>query len=268
MRKVKAIAVLAATLFVWFPQALSAQHAATAQVTIRVSEPTGTGVAHALVQLVPAPENAPANPETDEKGRITFNLKAGGYVLSVSASGFSNWAQRINVVAAQGQAGASQIVPVVLQIGDVSSPTPVYPQNSLVITAGADHEPLTLSPADFRALPHVTVTVRNGHTNASETYSGVPLATLLDKMKAPLGEGLRGDAMTSYIVASGSDGYSVVLSLAEVDPDLHQGQVLVADTRDGKPLEKNGPFQLVVSDDKRPARWVHNLTSITLQRSR
>ncbi len=74
--------------------------------------------------------------------------------------------------------------------------------------------------------------------------------------------------MTSYIVATGSDGYSVVLSLAEVDPEFHPGQVLVTDARDGKPLEKNGPFQLIVSDDKRPARWVHNLVSIRLQRGR
>ena len=74
--------------------------------------------------------------------------------------------------------------------------------------------------------------------------------------------------MTSYLIATGSDGYAVVLSLAEVDPDFHQGQVLVADTRDGQPLGKNGLFQLINSDDKRPARWVHNLNSITLQHAR
>jgi len=62
-------------------------------------------------------------------------------------------------------------------------------------------------------------------------------------------------------------GPPVVLSLAEVDPAFHQGQVIVADTRDGQQLGKNGPFQLIVSDDKRPARWVHNLVSITLKRA-
>jgi hypothetical protein len=35
--------------------------------------------------------------------------------------------------------------------------------------------------------------------------------------------------------------------------------------RDGQPLGKNGPFQLIVAEDKRPARWVHNLESIALQ---
>jgi hypothetical protein len=33
---------------------------------------------------------------------------------------------------------------------------------------------------------------------------------------------------------------------------------------DGKPIEKNGPLQLMVSEDKRPARWVRNLTTLTL----
>jgi hypothetical protein len=140
--------------------------------------------------------------------------------------------------------------------------------NRLLLSAGPDHAPVALSLADFRALPHVTITVHNGHTNADEAYSGIPLATLLEKVNAPLGKELHGEAMTSYVIATGSDGYSVVLSLAEVDPEFHAGQVLVADAREGKPLEKNGPFQLIVSDDKRPARWVHNLVSITLRRGR
>lgn len=146
-----------------------------------------------------------------------------------------------------------------------STPSPAAEGSRLLLSAGSDHEPVTFTPADFHALPHVTITVHNSHTNTSETYSGVPLATLLAKVNAPLGKELHGQAMTSYLVAAGSDGYSVVLSLAEVDPSFHEGQVLVVDTRDGQPLGNYGPFQLIVSDDKRPARWVHNLTSITLQ---
>jgi hypothetical protein len=141
-------------------------------------------------------------------------------------------------------------------------------EGSLVLTADPSHPPVVLSPTDFHALPHITITVHNSHTNVDETYSGVPLATLLQKVNAPLGKELRGEAMTSYVVAVGSDGYSVVLSLAEVDPEFHPGQVLVADAREGKPLEKNGPFQLIVSDDKRAARWVHNLASIELRYAR
>jgi hypothetical protein len=146
----------------------------------------------------------------------------------------------------------------------VSSPHAIYAADTLVLSDDSGHATVALSLADFHLLPHVTITVHNGHTNASETYSGVPLATLLAKLDAPLGKELHGEAMTSYVTATGSDGYSVVLSLAEVDPSFHEGQVIVADTRDGQPLGKSGPFQLIVSDDKRPARWVHNLETIAL----
>jgi hypothetical protein len=153
-------------------------------------------------------------------------------------------------------------------LGQQSTPTPAAEGSRLQLFAGSDHAPVTFTPADFRALPHATITVHNGHTNASETYSGVPLDALLAKVNAPLGKELHGEAMTSYLLATGSDGYSVVLSLAEIDASFHEGHVLVADTRNGQALGDYGPFQLIVSDDKRPARWVHNLVSITLQRAR
>jgi hypothetical protein len=67
-------------------------------------------------------------------------------------------------------------------------------------------------------------------------------------------------------VATGSDGYKAVLALGEVDPSFHPGEVLVADTMDGKPLDAHsGPFKLVVTEDKRPARSVRNLASIELK---
>ncbi|MGB7753007.1 MAG: hypothetical protein WCF88_15745 [Candidatus Acidiferrales bacterium] len=142
------------------------------------------------------------------------------------------------------------------------------PKDTLLLTAGTNHAPISISPADFRDMPHVTVKVHNAHADADETYSGVPLAALLAKLDAPLGEHLRGKALASCIVATGSDGYSVVLSIAEADPSFHGGEILVADTRDGQPLGKNGPLQLIVSEDKRPARWVHNLVSISMQDAR
>ncbi len=230
-------------------------------VTIRVTDPTGAGVAHAQIRFVPSPDKAPAKLKTDGQGQVSINLKAGSYALFVSAQGFKKAAQHIDIGNTE-----DQIVPVVLQIGDVSSPTPIYahPRESLVLTADPYHASVALSPADFHALPHVTMTVHNGHTNTAETYSGVSLATLLAKVNAPIGKEFREEALTSYLIASGSDGYSVLLSLAEADPSFHGGQVLVADTRDGQPLAKSGPFELIVSDDKRPTRWVHNLSSITL----
>jgi hypothetical protein len=130
----------------------------------------------------------------------------------------------------------------------------------------AASSPATLSASDLKAMPHITVTFHNTHTNADETYSGIRIADILAKFKAPVGSDLRGKALTNYIVATGSDGYQVVLALAEVDPAFHPGEVVVADTMNGQPLDAhNGPLKLVVTEDKRPARSVRNLVSIELK---
>jgi hypothetical protein len=264
----RALALICISIFLFFPLLLTSQQTATAPCIIHVSDPTGAAIQHAPLRLVPTPEDASVKLETNDRGELLINLKPGGYALFVSVPGFKKSTQRIDVVAASSQSSVIPIFPVVLQIADSGSPTPVYPRNSLVLTASLYHEPVVISPADFRALPHITISVHNSHSNATETYSGVALDTLLAKVNAPLGKDLHGEALACYLVASGSDGYSVVLSLAEVDSSFHGGQVLVADTRDDRPLADSGPFELIVSDDKRPARWVHNLNSVWLQSGR
>ncbi|HUN86072.1 MAG TPA: hypothetical protein VMU48_16960 [Terracidiphilus sp.] len=46
---------------------------------------------------------------------------------------------------------------------------------------------------------------------------------------------------------------------------MHDGTVLVADSTDGKPIAANGPLQLLVTGEKRPARSVRNLVSIRVE---
>lgn len=71
--------------------------------------------------------------------------------------------------------------------------------------------------------------------------------------------------MTSYVVAEAEDGYRVVFALAELDSGFLDSQVLVADTMDGVPLgPKLGPFRLVAPHERRPARWVRMLKTITV----
>ena len=247
------------------PSTVWTRQATVRPITIHVCDQVGAPITGAQIRLVPAPDPAPTKLETDPQGNLSLTLKPGGYAVVVSAQGFKNWSERIYVSAPDSEAAASQLYPVVLQIGAMGSPTVIYPKDSLVLSADAYHTPVALSKADFRSLPHIPVTVHSSHTNADESYSGVQLATLLVMVNAPIGKELQKEGLTSYLIASGSDGYSVVLSLAEVDPSFHGGQVLVADVRDGQPLAKSGPFRLIVSEDKRPARWVRNLYSITLR---
>jgi hypothetical protein len=127
-----------------------------------------------------------------------------------------------------------------------------------------DDKTLTLSPDELAALPHKSVTVLNAHTKAQEQYAGVPLVDLLSKVGVPVGEGVRGKLFLLGVVATGTDGYGVLYSLAEVDPAIHTGEVIVADTLEGHKLGKDGAFKMVSTEERRPARWVRNLTSISV----
>ena len=127
---------------------------------------------------------------------------------------------------------------------------------------------LTLTSADLRKMPRKTLSVVNPHSQKKETYEGVPLEEILRKAGVPNGEHLRGAAMATYIVAEAADGYRVVFSLAELDSGILDSDVIVADTMDGAPLsEKEGPFKIVAPHEKRPARWVRMLKSITVVRA-
>jgi DMSO/TMAO reductase YedYZ molybdopterin-dependent catalytic subunit len=131
--------------------------------------------------------------------------------------------------------------------------------------SGAVSTPLVLTVADLKKMPRKTLAVVNPHDKKKETYEGVPLEELLRRAGVPQGEKLRGSSMAAYVLAEAEDGYRVVFSLAELDSGILESEVMVADTLDGAPLaDKQGPFRLVAPHEKRPARWVRMLKSITV----
>jgi hypothetical protein len=132
------------------------------------------------------------------------------------------------------------------------------PAEALKITFGAKSAAWTV--AQLASLPHTTVTVHNEHTNADETYSGVPLIALL----TPLGvsDKPRGKDLRLYVVVEGSDMYEVVYSIGEITPDVSNATVIVADAENGKPIAADGPLKIIATGEKRPARWVRNLVAI------
>ena len=147
-------------------------------------------------------------------------------------------------------------------------PTMLVAQTPAELRVAGPGQPFTVTLDALRGMKQESVTVTNGHTHAQETYTGVPLLTLLAKAGAPVDGTFKGKAISEYVVATGSDGYKAVLALAEIEPGFHPGMVLVADTLDGKPLDaKEGPFKLVVSEDAKPARAVHNLVKVELKQA-
>src|SRR5262249_28222825 len=136
-----------------------------------------------------------------------------------------------------------------------------FAQAPSIAVTGAVKQPLTLTAADLAAMPRAKAATDN---NGIQTvYEGVWLSDVLKKAGVPLGAGLRGPALAGYVVASASDGYQVVFSIGELDPDMTEGQYLLADTANGKALfGENGAFRLVIPTDKRGARSVRLLTKI------
>lgn len=140
----------------------------------------------------------------------------------------------------------------------------VAPTSELKIT-GAVSTPLTVNLADLKKMPRKTLSVVNPHNKKTEVYEGVLLEELLQRAGVAQGEHLRGKAMATYVVAEAEDGYRVVFSLAELDSGILDSEVIVADTIDGALLAvKEGPFKIVAPHEKRPARWVRMLKSITV----
>lgn len=146
---------------------------------------------------------------------------------------------------------------------DMEHSRPTAPSTYLKIE-GLHGQSAQLSPEEFSALPHAVVSVFNSHSKVNEKYSGVLLSELLAKVGVPSGEEIRGKLFLLGIVAEGTDKYDVLYSLAEVEPSIHTGQVIVADAVNDHRLEKDGMFKLVSTEEKRPARWVRNLSSITV----
>ena len=101
------------------------------------------------------------------------------------------------------------------------------------------------------------------------TSDGVLLYDVLLKAGAPLGSELSGKALASYVLASAKDGYQVVYTLTEVDPAFTGSRILIADAADGNPLPATqGPFRIVVPNEKKGARSLRMLERIEVIRLR
>lgn len=126
---------------------------------------------------------------------------------------------------------------------------------------------LDLTAADLKAMPRKTLRVDNAHSKKTEVYEGVLVEDLLKKAGVPQGEQLRGKGMATYVIVDAADDYRALFSLAEFNSSFQDSEIILADTMDGGPIPGAlGPFRLVAPHEKRPARWVEMVRSITVVR--
>ena len=121
---------------------------------------------------------------------------------------------------------------------------------------------LDLKLTDLKQLPQTEVTRKDKDGN-NHTYSGVILSAILQKAGVTSGKDLRGKNLTKYVMIKASDNYQVVFALAELDKDFTDRTIILATQMDGKPLpDTDGPFRIIVQDEKKPARCIKQVTGI------
>lgn len=136
-----------------------------------------------------------------------------------------------------------------------------YPQQLTVVSERG--KSVAFTRADLEALPHLKVTTSTSGTK--EMFEGIALQSVLEKAGVTFGESLKGKRLASCLVVEAADNYRVVVALPELDPAFSGKQIVLAFLKDGKPLDqKEGPYRLVIPDEKRMARWVRQVTTLKI----
>ncbi len=124
---------------------------------------------------------------------------------------------------------------------------------------------LTLGAEDLAKMKRIHVNMKDKQ-GKDHDYAGVMLQEILKLAGVTMGNELRGENLTKYLMAKCADGYQVVFSLAELDSNFTNRKVILADESDGKALPAGlGPFRLIVPDDKKAARSSLQLTELVIR---
>jgi hypothetical protein len=131
--------------------------------------------------------------------------------------------------------------------------------------------PRRIDASELRQLSRSETHTVNPHDPGKEiVYSGSPLAEVLKAAGLLLDSGMTSirEAVTMSVIVEGVDGYRAVFALAELDPELTDRVILLADTKDGQPLPpREGPFRIIVPGEKSPGRWVRQVRTITVRKN-
>jgi len=138
-------------------------------------------------------------------------------------------------------------------------------RNGIALTGAVEH-PRTLTLDDLKREPAITQTVmlKSPHGTLSGSFTGTSLWGLLQQAVLKSVGNRSNDVIRQVITITGSDGYSTVLSAAEIDPEFGAEQALLAYERDGKPLAGPGFARLILPGDKSAGRAISGVTSISV----
>jgi len=143
----------------------------------------------------------------------------------------------------------------------------VVSNDQVLSVSGEVARTLKLNASDLAKLPRQTVNAKD-HDGKAAIFEGVALVDVLRLAGVEFGDKLRGKNLALFLVVDASDGYRAVFALPELDPAFADQAIILAHSRDGKPLpEAEGPWRIIVSKEKRQARWVRKVVAFTIGRA-
>lgn len=126
--------------------------------------------------------------------------------------------------------------------------------------------PGALSLADIQALPAETVDVTyqlQAGTDVQHSYTGARLWDVLQLTEPVIDPERPESSLHMYVVLTAKDGYVVVVSMGEIDPEFGGRPYLLAWDEDGQPLSgEQSPAMLVTPGDRTEGRYIWGVISI------
>ena len=141
-------------------------------------------------------------------------------------------------------------------------------KNDIVLTVNGHVAcDLALSRGDLSRFPRASIRAKD-ELGKESLFEGVSLDEILRMAGIEFGKELRGKSLADYLLVETEDGYRVVFSLPELDSTFRDSEILLADGRDGKPLEgTDGRLRLIIPREKRYARWVRQIVAMSICRA-
>jgi len=159
---------------------------------------------------------------------------------------------------------ANAAVGIAMLLGAVSNALAVT--SSSLTLSGSVTDPRTYTFADLSAFPATTETVTYfaAGSPVTTTFTGVLLWTLLTTNGQNLitNPAVKNEVLREYVIATGTDGYTAVISLGEIHPNFGGDLDMVAYLQNGQPIDADGFARLVVPGDKFGGRYVSNLVNL------
>ncbi|MGW6441594.1 molybdopterin-binding protein [Lentzea sp. NPDC055074] len=151
-----------------------------------------------------------------------------------------------------------------LSFARVPTPRTPAPDDQVLVT-GDISDDWTFSTAHLDAHAREPVNVQYRTTRVREVHcvQGVPLHEILGRVVLRLDDGSKMDKLGFVVVATSQDGFRVVLSWAEVDPEFGSCSALLATRYNGRRLTRP---TLVTPQDGRSSRYVRDLARIEISR--